>query len=72
MSWKPQVLLPGDGWSNNALVFATKEEAEACAADTYRRWTLAKESRAIESDHPVNYAWVDGKAISLKKLNEVS
>jgi hypothetical protein len=68
MSWKPEVQVKGEGdkWHANALVFATKAEAESCAQDTYSRWTLATAHRAVESDHPVNYVWVNGKAVHLE------
>lgn len=55
-SWKPELQVSGeDGWHTNALRFATKEEAEASAQDTYGRWLLATAWRASESDDPVNY-----------------
>ena len=44
MNWKPQVKVEG-AWSSNALVFATKEEAERYARDLFRRWTLCVDSR---------------------------
>jgi len=67
VSWKPQVQVKGEGdkWHDNALRFATKEEAAANAADLYSRWTLTTAHRAAESEDPVNYAWVDGKAVPL-------
>lgn len=67
MSWKPEVIADGTGqWVGNALRFATKEEAEANVYDLYQRWTLVRETRVVESDDPVNYAWIDGK---LKGVN---
>jgi len=56
MSWKPQVLVQGE-WCSNALRFATKDEAEANARDLMRRWVLVRDSRAHQSDDPVNYVW---------------
>jgi hypothetical protein len=58
MSWKPEVKVSGK-WGSNALVFATKEEAEANARALAVRWTLVEEARAVESDEPVNYRWVN-------------
>ncbi len=70
MSWKPEVFIKSENkWHGNALVFATREEAAACAKDTFSRWTLPTNHRAVESDHPVNYAWVDGKAVSLRAVD---
>ena len=57
MSWKPEVLVRGE-WGQNALVFATKKEAEMSARDIFERWMLAENSRAVESDEPVNYELV--------------
>lgn len=63
MSFKPQVQTVGNGdeWSGNALAFGTREEAEANARELACRWYLVTNTRAIESDEPVNYRWVDGK-----------
>lgn len=62
MSWKPEVIADPDGkWCGNGLRFATKEEAEANVADLKRRWVLVTDTRVVESDDPVNYAWVDDR-----------
>jgi hypothetical protein len=62
MSWKPEVIADSSGtWCGNSLRFATKEEAEANVRDLASRWFLVRETRVVESDDQVNYAWVDGK-----------
>jgi hypothetical protein len=63
MSFKPQVQVTGEGdkWHSNGLAFATRKEAEDNARDLYGRWMLATAHRAVESDEPVNYKWVDGR-----------
>lgn len=67
-SWKPEVSTDSSGnFYGNALRFATKEEAEANAHDLMMRWLLVCEYRAVESDDPVNYAWIDGKLVSVEK-----
>lgn len=55
-NWKPEVEVHGE-WGQNALVFATKEEAEANARDLYGRWMLCTNYRAVETNDPVNYKW---------------
>jgi hypothetical protein len=64
MPFKPEVKVVNNGgkWSQNALVFATREEAEASARDLFDRWTATEDHRAVEVDdtHVVNYRWVDG------------
>ena len=60
MNWKPEVFVDGE-WGQNSLVFATKEEAENYAHDLYMRWILCSDSRAVESEDPVNYRWEEGK-----------
>ena len=61
MSFKPEVQVHNDPkWYNNALCFATREEAEANARDLRMRWLAVVETRAAESDDTVNYEWVDG------------
>lgn len=54
MSFKPSVLVQGE-WATNALVFATKEEAESSAQSLFVRWTLCQDHKAIEATDPVNY-----------------
>jgi hypothetical protein len=53
MSWKPEVYT--GTWNGNALRFATKEEAEASGKELLSRWFVPTDSRAVESDDPVNY-----------------
>lgn len=53
MNWKPEVLVNAQ-WSRNALVFATREEAEASARDLMGRWLLVEDWRAVETEDPVN------------------
>lgn len=65
MSWKPEVIADGNSWVGNALRFATREEAEANVRDLAWRWTLVRDTRVVESDEPVNYAYADG---NLEKL----
>ena len=60
MSFRPMVLVQGE-WSGNALRFATREEAEANAADLFYRWLLPTDFGAEESTDPVNYRWVETK-----------
>ena len=64
MSWAPEVIADNSGkWVGNALRFATKEEAEANVRDLSWRWILVRETRVVESDEPVNYAWVAGQGL---------
>lgn len=67
MSWKPEVQVAGEGdkWCQNALVFATKEEAEANARDLMSRWLLVTACRAGESSDPVNYRWINGRLLAV-------
>ena len=61
MSFKPSVSTDGGlTFNENALAFATREEAEASAKDLFNRWLSCTDYRAVESDEPVNYALVDG------------
>jgi hypothetical protein len=66
MSWKPEVEVDGK-WCQNALVFATKAEAEKSAQDLFARWCLTTDCRSVEVDEPVNYALVDGKLIGVEE-----
>jgi len=63
MSWKPEVIADRGGqWTGNACRFATRKEADAYVHDLMMRWTAVTGWRSIESDDPVNYVWVDGRA----------
>ena len=56
MSFKPEVSTDGGkSFHQNALAFATREEAETSARDLMSRWMLVTDWRAVESDQPVNY-----------------
>jgi len=69
MSWKPEVIADASGkWCGNALRFATKEEAEGNVADLASRWFLVRETRVVESDDPVNYAWINGKPVAVSPV----
>ena len=62
MSWIPEVKTDDTGkWYSNALAFETKEEAEQYAIDLMKRWFAVHETRAIESDKPVTYIWLDNE-----------
>ena len=63
MSWAPEVIADRSGkWTGNACRFATREEADAYVTDLMMRWTAVSGWRSVESDDPVNYTWVDGRA----------
>ena len=61
MGWKPQVQTGNDPkWYQNALVFATKEEAEKSAFDLMMRWTAVREYGVAEVDEEATHTYVDG------------
>ena len=60
-SWKPQQNVDGDTWSDNALRFPTQAEAAAHANDTFSKWFASKGHRAVESEDPPNYRYIDGQ-----------
>lgn len=49
-------------WVGNALVFATKAEAERHASDLFSRWTAVRQTRVVETDEPVNYEFLETQA----------
>jgi len=64
-NFAPEVIADDSGkWTGNALRFATFDEANAYVKDLYSRWTSVRETRVVESDEPVNYAWVDSKLVA--------
>jgi hypothetical protein len=61
MSFKPEVTTGSDPkFYDNALAFATREEAEANAKDLFGRWTLCTGWRAVESTDPVTHSYMGG------------
>jgi hypothetical protein len=70
MSFKPEVKVAGNGgkWSQNALVFATRDEAERNARDLFMRWMACEDHRAVEVDEPVSHAY--SEAGELKHLEK--
>jgi hypothetical protein len=50
------------------LAIATKKEAEDQALDLRMRWYAVLETRAVESEDPVNYAYVDGKLVAVEEV----
>jgi hypothetical protein len=63
-SYAPEVIADGSGhWAGNGLRFATKEEAEQNVANLASRWFLVRDTRVVESDDPVNYAWIEGRGL---------
>jgi hypothetical protein len=63
MPWKPEVFVEKK-WSQNGLVFATREEAERNASDLMYRWFAVEDSRAVEvADAVVNYDYTTGTLV---------
>lgn len=61
MSYKPEVQTDSSGrWYDNALRFATREEAEANVYNLMMRWMAVHDTRVVESTDPVSHRWVDG------------
>ena len=58
MSYKPEVIADSSGkWYDNALRFATRQEAEDNVRDLAFRWYSVRETRVVESTDPVNYTY---------------
>ena len=51
-------------WYGNALVFATKQEAENSAIELSMRWLLVVDTKAEETDEPVNYKFTGGRNVA--------
>jgi hypothetical protein len=65
-SWAPEVIADSGGrWSRNRLRFATKAEAEANVSNLAARWTRVTDTRVVETDDPINSAWVAGRGLVL-------
>ena len=57
MAYKVEVIADSSGrWCGNALVFATKTEAEQYAKNLFMRWTSVREWRVVETEAEPNYS----------------
>jgi hypothetical protein len=66
MNFKPGVSTDSTGkLYTNALVFATREEAQASADELMGRWMAVIDTGVVETDAPVNYRFVDGRNVPL-------
>lgn len=65
-NYRPMVQVNGSEWAGNALVFATREEAEDNARELMSRWLLVTAMRVDETDAPVNYRWVERKLVRVE------
>lgn len=68
-NYRPMVQVNGNEWAGNALVFATRAEAEANVLQLKWNWLAVTDTRVDETDAPVNYRWVDGKLERLETTN---
>ena len=67
ISFKGEVIADNSGkWYDNALRFATYDEAHAYITDLSWRWTAVRKTRVVESDEPVNYRLDEGRLIELE------
>lgn len=65
MSYAAEVLVSGETkFAGNAVRLATREQAEAYAKDLMWRWLAVREWRVVESEDPVNYAFVPGNGLT--------
>jgi hypothetical protein len=66
-SYKPEVVADSSGkWTSNAVRFASETEAQIYVIDLSMRWSSVRDTRVVESDDPVTYEFVDGRARPLK------
>lgn len=58
MAFKPEIKVVRDPkFYRNGLVFATEEEAQASARNTFNNWMAAEAYRTVEVDESVNARW---------------
>jgi len=65
-SFAAEVIADSSGkFCGNGLRFATEAEAKEYVDDLEWRWTAVRETRVVESDEPVNYAYREGQLVKL-------
>jgi hypothetical protein len=62
VSFKPELLIEGEGWLANAYRFATALEAISAARALLKGWTQAQNSRATSSTDAPTHTWREGRA----------
>ena len=71
-SYKPEVIADSSGkWCGNALLFATREEAEIYVRDLSMRWLAVRDTRVIESEEAPTYQLKDGILSFLPEVHQV-
>ena len=61
-SWKPVVQIDSTGkWYDNALRFATQQEAQESARDLARKWFAVKAHSAMPDEAIPNYIYENGQ-----------
>lgn len=68
VNYRPMVFVENQ-WVGNALVFATKEEAESNVRQLAWSWTLVQDWRVDETISPVNYRFINGHSEPVEKSN---
>ncbi len=64
MSYKCQIKVYGDPkFYDNAVRFATREEADSAGQNKLWNWTMADEYRVVESTDPANYRWSETEGL---------
>jgi hypothetical protein len=67
MNHKPAFYFSGqDKPGVNAEVYATQAEALASAEARFMVWTMPTGITTVETEDPVNRAWINGKSESIK------
>ena len=66
MPWVSEILSENE-WVANAVVLATKEEAEDYGNTMLFNCILFEDVRVVPSEKPVNYKWEDGRLVRLDK-----
>jgi hypothetical protein len=71
-SFKPEVQTDSTGrWYDNALRFATEQEAYESARDLAARWFAVLDYRAAPSNDPVNYKYINGQLEQAESAQEL-
>jgi len=69
MSFKVEVIADSSGkWTGNAIRLPDSKQAIEYGNDLFSRWTAVSEMRVVESEDPVNYLWLDGRLVSVERV----
>jgi hypothetical protein len=73
LSFAVEVIADDSGtFVGNGVCLSSRGEADSYGQDLKARWRLVRQYRVVERNEPANYAFVNGKLVSLSIQNTMT